>query len=234
MGTLGVKPPLGKLGWVPPGETKSAAAPGAAPLLESTARSPPARSASRPYIIHCQMEPRALAPGLSAPGTSLTAPRTSPPCIFMDAGCEPPPLTQGDPGAPTQTLCRNHTLARQGSRQCPAHHSFSAEEIEEAEDGKDGGMEETPAPDRSQCVENRRHLIPAASATSLFSTLVSWKSSSRPGPSDLALGGPCTRVGLISPGWKRSVSEGLSRICRLEERFRVTEGPSGWPGVMEK
>lgn len=82
-------------------------------------------------------------------------------------------------------------------------------------------MEETPAPDRSQCVGNRRHLIPAASATSLFSTLV----SSGPGPSDLALGGPRTRVGLISPGWKRSVSEGLSRICRLGERFRVTEGP---------
>lgn len=109
-GHPGVWPPPGKLGWAPSGETKRATAPGAAPLLESSAPSPPARAASRPYIIHCQMEPRALAPGLSAPGTSLTAPpRTSPRCIFMDAGCQPPPLTQGDPGAPTQWLSRSHT-----------------------------------------------------------------------------------------------------------------------------
>lgn len=90
---------------------RAPAAPGAAPLMERAARSPPARTASRPYIIHCQMEPRALAPGLSSPGTSLTAPRTSPRCIFMDAGCEPPPLTQCDPGAPSQGLHRSHTTS---------------------------------------------------------------------------------------------------------------------------
>lgn len=96
-------------------------------------------------------------------------------------------------------------------------------------------MEETPAPDRSQGAENRRHLIPAASVIPLFSTLVSLKLSSGPGHSDLALDEPRTRlglVGLISTGWKRSVSEGL-RICRGEERFGVTEGPFGWLGVME-
>lgn len=156
----------------------------------------------------------------------------------MDAGCEPPPLTQGDPGgshADPPQKPHNLSLTRQGSRQCPALRCFSAEEIEKAGDGEDGGMEETPAPDRSQGAENRRHLIPAASVIPLFSTLVSLKLSSGPGHSDLALDEPRTRlglVGLISTGWKRSVSEGL-RICRGEERFGVTEGPFGWLGVME-
>lgn len=152
----------------------------------------------------------------------------------MDAGYEPPSLTQGDPGgshADPPQKPHNLSLTRQGSRQCPALHCFSAEEIDKGEDGKDGGMVEAPAPERSQGVENRRHLIPAASVISLFSTLVSLTLSSDPGHSDLALDGPRTRVGLlrlISTGRKRSVSEGLSRICRREESFGVTEGPFGW------
>lgn len=102
----------------------------------------------------------------------------------MDEECEPPPLTQGDPGgshADPPQKPHNLSLTRQGSRQGPALHRFSAEETDKAEDGKDGGIEETPAPDRSQWVENRRHLIPAASVTSQFSTLVSLKLSSGPG-----------------------------------------------------